>query len=165
MDKNILIELLKMELSKIKNEHRQWLFLVNCIQSNGYLKEGEEPVVVSEEDNVFQEFEEDRRRVGLSSDENDIPQNVPPPPQQFIQSIQEREHSSVSGPFSRTFIQTNDPRLLELQKRTMEQEEVEYNKIKEQVSLALNQVIIKYNNSYKLCNGYVSTYKTSLQRW
>jgi hypothetical protein len=139
-NKNILAELLKNRLLKLKDRHSQWLFLFNCIKSGGYLKE-ETDEQMTEEETLFQEM---LQQASPHESETFSEQfNFPV----LQQSYQEQQQSSINTPFSgRTFIQTDNARMQALQIRTMEQEEVEYNKVKEQISLALNQVTTTFQN-------------------
>lgn len=124
-------------------ERRQRKFLIDCIKGSGYLKENME---TGETESEFKEYYEERERLNKDSD-SDSEEAYFEPSQTFAQSFQEQQQSSMAGPFAgRTMIDTTSERLLELQRRGIEQEEVDYNQVRDQVTEALSQVFVKYNN-------------------
>jgi hypothetical protein len=124
-------------------ERRQRKFLIDCIKGSGYLKENME---TDETESEFKEYYEERERLNKDS-ESDSEEAYFEPSQTFAQSFQEQQQSSMAGPFAgRTMIDTTSERLLELQRRGIEQEEVDYNQVRDQVTEALSQVFVKYNN-------------------
>jgi hypothetical protein len=107
-------------------ERRQRKFLIDCIKGSGYLKENME---TNETESEFKEYYEERER--LKNSDSDSEEAYFEPSQTFAQSFQEQQQSSMAGPFAgRTMIDTTSERLLELQRRGIEQEEVDYKKRK-----------------------------------
>jgi len=103
------------------NKHRD--YLIECIESNGYIKEIQEPLLTDAEEamNEFELFKSEP----LSSDEEAM------------------DFLPESRPFaSRTFITPSETqkRLNILQQRGITSEEQDYTEIKEQINSALNQV-------------------------
>jgi len=123
-------------------QQRQRKFLIDCIKGSGYLKEKVETEIESE----FKEYYEERERERVNKDsESESEETYFEPSQTFAQSFQEQQQSSMAGPFAgRTMIDTTSERLLELQRRGIEQEEVDYNQVRDQVTEALSQVFVKY---------------------
>jgi len=100
------------------NKHRD--YLIECIEFNGYIREVEQPLLTEEEVNL------DLFKSESSSSDEEAMDFLP-----------------ESRPFaSRTFITPSETqkRLNILQQRGITSEEQDYNEIKEQIILALNQV-------------------------
>jgi hypothetical protein len=114
--------------------------LIHCLQANGYIIE-KEPVKHSESD--------DEEFMYTKSDTDSDSENEIPPYSEtatFLPSIQQREHTSTDlYGFTRTFIEpTNgtvvEKRLLEVQKRGITPEEMDFIKVSDAVDTALQHV-------------------------
>jgi len=127
-------------LKRVMNDK---LKLIKCLEINGYISEPEpEPEP---------EFEPEFNSESGSESETEIF-----PDQSFVPSFTEQQQSS-SSTFNRTFIQTTNARTLALQQRAIEQEEVEYNKVKEIVSTVFEA--LKVNDLDKFVNYAMNMYQ------
>jgi hypothetical protein len=114
--------------------------LMNCLHANGYIIE-KEPIVSSESYDSFL----NRRNSSSSSDSEDFTTSRDESVT-FLPSVQQREHTSTDlYGFTRTFIEpTNgtvvEKRLLEVQKRGITPEELDFMKVSGAVDTALHHV-------------------------
>jgi hypothetical protein len=116
--------------------------ILKCMDTHGYLIQVEE----NEENDENEELYEHMLKNDSSSDEEEEP--TPNFEQEFIQSLAEREQSSVSGPFAqRTSIQGNE-RLSNINIRGVSSEEQDYTDVQEQINSVLNKLNID-NNAIK----------------
>jgi len=131
MESKILKHLITTLINKkFRNPEKQRKYLIDCIESNGYiLKKIEEIDSDSEE-----EFEDLYQHMMPSSSSG---QSSGYDDQEFKQSIQEQGQSSVDPyGFNRTFIHVNShaaDKLAELQKRGITYEETQFIKVKDQM--------------------------------
>lgn len=130
MDKKIIKHLITTFLKKkFRNPERQKKFLIDCIESNGYIKQGyhlnlnEENQEETEED-LYQYFNfQETTTVNNFTNSHDFQETFNSP-------------TSVDPyGFNRTFIHANNggDKLAELQKRGITYEETQFNKVKEQI--------------------------------
>ena len=121
---------------KFRNVQKQRKFLIDCIQSSGYINVAEQSNKNSDED----EYEDLYEHIIPSSElvNSHYEQN-----NQSQQSFQEQQQSSVDPyGFHRTFIHVNShsaDKLAELQKRGITYEETQFIKVKEQMESILEK--------------------------
>ena len=116
---------------KIKDNDKK-VILINCLNSNNYIKSVEE----SEEPEEFEHIYQHQPLYQQNLTQEDI---------QTLPGFTQREHTSVNPyGFSRTFISPSDDagtkRLMEVQKRGATPEETAFNKVAEMIDSALNRV-------------------------
>jgi hypothetical protein len=123
---------------KFRNPEKQRKFLIDCIESNGYILKNEN----LEQDNSDSDDYEDLYQHMMPSGSGQNSSNYN---QEFQQSIVEQAQSSVDPyGFNRTFIHVNShasDKLAELQKRGITYEETQFNKVKEQMEEIINNVL------------------------
>ena len=111
-------------------EHRQ--SLLKCMASGGYIEEMVEEI----------DSEPDYGQIPGSDSDSET---EPEPFNEYLQSIIEQSHSSVSN--GRTFIQEdpgfNNQRLYAVQNYVKTPEETDFDKIKEQLSLVINKLVLR----------------------
>lgn len=114
---------------KFRNPEHQRKFLIDCIQSSGYIQEGYTP----NEDYSEEEYSDLYEHIMPNTQENVSVSSYP----DFQTSIMEVSQSSVDPyGFNRTFIHATDHhsnKLAELQKRGITYEESQFNKVKEKM--------------------------------
>jgi len=120
---------------KFRNPEKQRKFLIDCIESNGYIVEKnlEEQTDETEDfDDLYQHFMPSQ---SSQQESNSFPD--------FKQSIQEQSQTSVDPyGFNRTFINANSvtaDKLNVLQKRGITYEETQFNQVKEQMEQLINR--------------------------
>jgi hypothetical protein len=135
MDKKIIKHLVTTFIKKkFRNPERQKKFLIDCIESNGYIKEGYH---LNQDE---QETEEDLYQYFMPSETtttSTINNNFP--------DFQETFNSPTSVDpysFNRTFIRVDNggDKLAELQKRGITYEETQFNKIREQMETIITKL-------------------------
>jgi hypothetical protein len=121
---------------RFRNPEKRRNFLIDCIESNGYIKQPETRDLEEEED-LYQYMipnQNENENQNESGNGNEI---------DFKLSLQEQEQSSVDRyGFNRTFIALNSrdsDKLNILQKRGITYEETQFNKVKEQMENILQE--------------------------
>jgi len=144
MNKKDLLRFLIVNHIKSWKEKRQRKFLIDCIKSSKRIIIKED--ISENQSEIDPEIEEYYNQLKpLNDSESESEDSYFEPSQTFAQSFQEEQQSSMSGPFTgRTIINTTNERLLQLQQRGIDQEEIDYNKVKKQLTEALSQVFVKF---------------------
>ena len=141
-------------LKKYNNPVRRKKLLIDCLVFHGY-------TTLPERNPEFQENDSSGSSGSSgSSDSSDTEFQPGTDDQQFQESYSDRSRTSTNI-FNRTFIQTDDQRMIALQQRIKENSETDYDKVKEIVSVALNQlsVDINYNSILQFAMNMYLTIK------
>jgi hypothetical protein len=140
---------------KFRNPEKQRNFLIDCIESNGYILKKEE----SKQDEEIDDYEDlYQYMIPSSSEQNSSNSYVP----EFQQSIAEQAQSSVDPyGFNRTFINVNShasDKLAELQKRGITYEETQFIKVKEQMEEIINSALPSSDFTNKILQTALNIY-------
>ena len=136
--KHLVITLIN---KKFRNLKKQRKFLIDCIESSGYIKETEN----NEETENYEEEYEDLYQHMIPGNVN---VNVPTYDSEFKPSVFSQDQSSIDHGFNRTFIHIDShaaDKLAELQKRGITYEETQFIKVKEQMEELLAPVVNEYD--------------------
>jgi len=139
-------------LKKYNNPVRRKKLLIDCLVFHGYTTLPER----------IPEFQENDSSDSSDSSDNEFQPGIDD--QQFQESYSDRSRTSTNI-FNRTFIQTDDQRMIALQQRIKENSETDYDKVKEIVSVALNQlsVDINYNSILQFAMNMYLTIKKEIE--
>uniref|UniRef100_A0A6C0AYM5 Transcription factor TFIIB cyclin-like domain-containing protein n=1 Tax=viral metagenome TaxID=1070528 RepID=A0A6C0AYM5_9ZZZZ len=135
-------------LKRYSNPQTRKQFLVNCLISHGYVKNV----------NPLEQFESSENETQSSESESENENE-----QELVSGYSDTQRTSKSN---RTFIQTNDQRMLKLQQRIKENDETDFDKAKETITVALEQVYknipgLNYEEILKVAMDMYLTVRTS----
>jgi len=123
---------------KFRNPEKQRKFLIDCIQSNGYIIEKE----FESTQETQESFEDLYQHIISQNDQSDQHSNYFP---DFKLSIQEQSQTSVDPyGFNRTFIHADSyagDKLNLLQQRGITYEETKFNQTKQEMEMVINRVL------------------------
>jgi hypothetical protein len=161
MQDSIEKKLLKQQITKLLNKKfrnpiKQRKFLIDCIDSHGYiLKENPDQDLEDLEENFDDLYEQFMPNHTSSVNEGNYSTEL-------VQSLAEQGQSSVDPyGFNRTFIHANshaDDKLAELQKRGITYEETQFNKVKEKMEELIVRSIKRDEDSDKILQTALNIY-------
>ena len=122
-----------------EKEHKQQL--IQCIESTGYIRA--EPEIQPDINQEAMDYFENFRQNSESEFDSESEQIFLQQEQERLPSLAEREQSSISQPFSRTFIQGASARTAEIQERAMTYDEQDFIETREKISTVLNKIATK----------------------
>jgi hypothetical protein len=143
MDKKIIKHLVTTFLKKkFRNPERQKKFLIDCIESNGYIKEGYHLNLNEEEseEDIYQHFMPSGELTSGTSGTSGTQETVTNFPD--FQTTFNSPTSVDPYGFNRTFIHADNggDKLAELQKRGITYEETQFNKVREQMETIISKL-------------------------
>ena len=137
--KHLVITLINKKFRNIKKQRK---FLIDCIESSGYIKENN--FVENENENDNENYEDLYQHIMPSN----VNVNVPTYDSEFKPSVFSQDQSSIDHGFNRTFIHIDShaaDKLAELQKRGITYEETQFIKVKEQMEELLAPMVNDYD--------------------